>query len=474
MLSAEEYRRYDATGLAQLVQRGEVAPAELLEAAIAEMARTNPAINAVVATHLDQARADCARLSAEDLSAMPFAGVPFLAKDINVDMAGFQTTHACRFFADVPPATRDSTLVRRWKAAGLVTFGRSNTPEFATEFVCEPELYGPTLNPWDTSRTPGGSSGGAAAAVAAGIVPMAHGSDSGGSIRVPAACCGLFGFKPSSGVIASGSALGPLVGGLNVDHVISRSVRDSAAMLTATAGPEEFAFVPHAPPRPEALPASLTIGVVSAAFSGALPEPETAARLTEARGLLEEMGHRTVDWDWPTGIAAWDCTQTIWGAELAAVIEARAHALGRAPAAAELGAAIRWVLADIRTLSAIDMVRTRAQITDIQVRMAQAMQPVDLLMLPVTAERPLPSGLMSALARDDPAAWGPRSERFAPYTEIFNITGGPAMSVPLYQGADGLPVGIQFAGRVGRDGLLLALARALEEARPWADRRPRI
>ncbi|MEM6578680.1 MAG: amidase [Pseudomonadota bacterium] len=472
MLTSQEYRSHDATGLAQLVQRGDVAASEVLSAALAEVERLNPTINAVVAQNADAARAACDALTSKDSAALPFAGVPFLAKDINVDVAGFQTTHACRFFADVSPATRDSTLVRRWRAAGLIPFGRSNTPEFATEFVCEPDLFGPTLNPWDLSRTPGGSSGGAAAAVASGMVPMAHASDSGGSIRVPAGCCGLFGFKPSSGVIASGSALGPLVGGLNVDHVISRSVRDSAAMLQATAGPETFAFVPHTAPQAETLPERLTIGVVAAAFSGALPEAETATRLNEARALVEDMGHRTVDWSWPEGIAAWDCAQSIWAAELAVVIEARANELGRAPTEAELGPAVRWVLADIRSRSAIDMARTRAQITEIQVRMAEAMQAVDVLMLPVTAERPLPSGLMSALARDEPENWGARSEQFAPYTEIFNITGGPAMSVPLFHGADGLPVGIQFAGRVGRDGLLLSLARALEEACPWSDRRP--
>ena len=472
MISAEEYRSHDATGLAHMVQRREVSATEVLDAALSEIERLNPTLNAVVSQNVDAARGDIDRLASGDLASLPFAGVPFLAKDINVDVAGFQTTHACRFFADVPPATRDSTLVKRWREAGLITLGRSNTPEFATEFVCEPELFGPTLNPWDLTRTPGGSSGGAAAAVAAGMVPMAHASDSGGSIRVPAGCCGLFGFKPSSGVIASGSALGALVGGLNVDHVISRSVRDSAAMLAATAGPEDFAYVPHAVPKPEILPESLTIGVVASSFSGAMPDAETLARLNEARALIEDMGHRTVDWAWPSGITAWDCTQNIWGAELAVVIETRAEALGRDPTEEELGAAVRWVLADIRSRSAIDMARTRAQITAIQASMTDAMQPVDLLMLPVTAERPLPSGLMRDLARNDPASWGARSEQFAPYTEIFNITGGPAMSVPLYQGSDGLPVGIQFAGKVGRDGLLLALAHFLEEALPWADRRP--
>ncbi|MEM6481531.1 MAG: amidase [Pseudomonadota bacterium] len=474
MLSSKEYRSHDATGLAGMVQRREVTPAEVLDAALAEIERLNPKINAVVAQNTDLAREACDQLDQDRLSSMPFPGVPFLAKDINVDVAGFQTTHACRFFRDVPPAKQDSTLVRRWKEAGLITLGRSNTPEFATEFVCEPELFGPTLNPWDLSRTPGGSSGGAAAAVAAGMVPMAHGSDSGGSIRVPAACCGLFGFKPSSGVIGSGSSLGPLVGGLNVDHVITRTVRDSAAMLAATAGPEDFAFVPHVMPQASAAAKRLTIGVTAAAPDGSLPEAETIDRLNEARLMLEELGHRTVDWTWPDGIAAWDCAQNLWAAEMALVIEARSEALGRGPDESELGAAVRWALDDIKTRSALDMVRARAQITSIQIQMATAMRSVDLLMLPVTSEPPLPSGLLSTLAKEDMAAWAPRSVRFAPYTEVFNITGGPAMSVPLFSGSGGLPIGIQFAGSVGHDALLLALAEDLEEARPWADRLPEV
>lgn len=472
MLSSQEYRSRDATGLARLVKDREVSSEEVLDAALAEIERLNLLINAVVAQDEELARATCADLASRDLSKTPFAGVPYLAKDINVDVEGYQTTHACRFFADAPPASCDSTLVRRWKEAGLVVLGRTNTPEFATEFVCEPELFGPTLNPWDLTRTPGGSSGGAAAAVASGMVPMAHGSDSGGSIRVPSACCGLFGFKPSSGVIASGSALGPLVGGLNVDHVISWSVRDSAAMLAATAGPEDFAFVPHKPPEPEVVPKQLTIGVVAEAPDGTMPNAETINCLNKARALLEELGHRTVEWHWPSGIAAWDCAQNLWAAEMAVVIEARAEELGRPPAQNDLGTAVRWAFDDIRERSALDMTRARAQITEIQARMSDAMEAVDLLMLPVTAEPPLPSGLLSRLAQEDVAAWAPRSVQFAPYTEVFNITGGPAMSVPLYQDDEGLPVGIQFAASVGRDHLLLALAHVLEEARPWADRRP--
>ena len=247
MLGREEYRARDAVGLAALVRSGEVTAREVLEAAVAEIERLDPALNAVVMRNYDKARDDAGAVDRDT----PLAGVPFPAKDVNVDVAGFPTTWACRFFADAPAQTRDSLLVSRWRAAGMVVPARTNTPEFATEFVCEPELYGPTANPWDRTRTPGGSSGGAAAAVASGMVPMAHATDSGGSIRVPAGCCGVFGFKPSSGLVATGSEYGPLVGGLNCDHAVTWTVRDSAALLDATAGPEVGAPTAYArPPAP--------------------------------------------------------------------------------------------------------------------------------------------------------------------------------------------------------------------------------
>ena len=226
-LRRDEYRARDALGLAGLVRSGDVTAREVLEAAIGEIERLDPALNAVVMRNYEKARDDA---DAVDRAA-PLAGVPFPAKDVNVHVAGFPTTWACRFFADAPAQAADSLLVARWRAAGLVVPARTNTPEFATEFVCEPELYGPTANPWDRTRTPGGSSGGAAAAVASGMVPMAHATDSGGSIRVPAGCCGVFGFKPSSGLVAIGSEYGPLVGGLNCDprdHPVGARLRRAA------------------------------------------------------------------------------------------------------------------------------------------------------------------------------------------------------------------------------------------------------
>ncbi|MEQ9258718.1 MAG: amidase [Roseovarius sp.] len=475
MLTRSDYRERDATALAGLVRRGEVTALELLDTAIAEIERLDPHLNAVVMRGFEAARAAAAGAEA---SSGPFAGVPFLAKDINVDVAGFATTHGCRFFADAPPARADSALVRRWRKAGLVIAGRTNTPEFATDYGCEPELYGPTANPWDLSRTPGGSSGGAAVAVASGMVPMAHATDSGGSIRIPAACCGLFGFKPSSGVIATGSPLGPLVGGINVDHVVSRSVRDSAGMLLATAAPEPGAPTPRMPPPATLLddlerpPGRLRIGVAALSPAGHRPDSETLALLEETRHLLEELGHETVEFFWPEESNTYDVTLPFWASELTAVIDARATALGRAPKPQELGPLVRWAVDEARRIDSVAVVAARAEMTRIRIRVAQEMAGLDALLLPAQSGPPLRTGLLTEWINESVELWAERAFAFAPYTEIFNVTGQPAMSLPLYQSRAGLPVGMQIAGKVGEDALMLRLARQIEDAQPWFDRHP--
>ena len=474
MLSREEYRARDAVRLAELVRSGEVTAREVLEAAIGEIERLDPALNAVVMRNYEKARDDA---DAVDGTA-PLAGVPFPAKDINVHVAGFPTTYACRFFADAPEESTDSLLVSHWRTAGLVIPARTNTPEFATEFVCEPELYGPTANPWDRTRTPGGSSGGAAAAVASGMVPMAHASDSGGSIRVPAGCCGVFGFKPSSGLVATGSEFGPLVGGLNCDHAISWTVRDSAALLDATAGPEIGAPTPFAAPPVSFLAAldqpvgALRIGVVTASPSGRPPTGEIAGKVEATSSMLTDLGHSVRPWTWPISDDACDGASALWTGDLAAMVAGRAAAIGRAPRAGELGPLVAWSVDEAVRSDSIGMMQARRTIRDWQIRMTRAMADLDVLLTPVTAEPPLKTGFLTACLEKGFEFWNQRSWRFAPYTETFNITGQPAMSVPLHQGADGLPIGMHFAGRVGEDALLLRLARQLEEAAPWIRRRP--
>ena len=474
MLSPEEYRARDAVGLAGLVRSGEVSAREVLEAAIAEIERLDPGLNAVVMRNYEKARDDAGAVDHRT----PLAGVPFPAKDVNVHVAGFPTTYACRFFADAPPATADSLLVARWRAAGMVVPARTNTPEFATEFVCEPELYGPTANPWDRTRTPGGSSGGSAAAVASGMVPMAHATDSGGSIRVPAGCCGVFGFKPSRGLVAVGSEFGTLVGGLNCDHAITRTVRDSAALLDATAGPEIGTPVPWARPVDSFLasldrPADvLEVGFATVSPSGLAPTGEIAAKVESTASLLADLGHSVRPWFWPIDDDACDGASVFWAGELAAVVADRAEAIGRAPRPGELGPLTAWSMVEAARADSIEVMHARRTMRDWQIRMDQAMAGIDVLLTPVTAEPPLKTGFLDAFLEKGLEVWNRRSWRFAPYTEPFNVTGQPAMSVPLHQSADGLPIGMHFVGRVGEDARLLRLARQLEEAAPWIGRRP--
>ena len=474
MLSSEEYRSRDAIGLAELVRSGEVTAREVLEAAIGEIERLDPALDAVVMRNYEKARDD-----AETVDRLaPLAGVPFPAKDVNVHVAGFPTSYACRFFADAPTETIDSILVARWRAAGLVIPVRTNTPEFATDFGCEPELYGPTANPWDRTRTPGGSSGGAAAAVASGMVPMAHATDSGGSIRVPAACCGVFGFKPSSGLVATGAEFGPLVGGLNCDHAITWTVRDSVALLDATAGPELGTSTPFATPA-ESFVASLEqsvgalrIGVATASPSGRAPACEIADKVETTSRLLVDLGHAVRPWTWPVANDACDAASVFWAGELAATVADRAETLGRKPRDGELGPLVAWSVREAARLDSIQVSRARRVMREWQVRMARAMADVDVVLTPVTAEAPLKTGVLTTCMARGIEVWKERAWRFAPYTETFNVTGQPAMSVPMHQGTDGLPIGMHFAGKVGEDARLLRLARQLEEAAPWIGRRP--
>ena len=474
MLSRDDYRAHDALGLAQLVRAGAVTAREVLEAAVAEMERLDPALNAIVMRNIEKARNDADAVG----RTVPLAGVPFPAKDVNVHVAGFPTTYACRFFAGAPVERTDSLLVSRWRHAGLVVPARTNTAEFATDFGCEPDFYGPTLNPWDLSRTPGGSSGGAAAAVASGMVPMAHASDSGGSIRVPAACCGVFGFKPSNGLVATGSMIGPLVGGLNCDHAVTRTVRDSAALLDATAGAEIGAPAAYAAP-PGSFLAALDrligpqrIGVTSLSPGGGAPAPEIAKRLDATARLLTDLGHEVEPWAWPGLEDYSEAASVFWVSDIAATIAQRAEALGRAPQEGELGPLVAWAVAEAARLDSACVIQARFALRAAQLRMAKAFDGIDVLLTPVTSEPPLETGVLAACVERGVEVWAERATRFAPYTEIFNVTGQPAMSVPLHQGDDGLPIGMQLAGKVGEDACLLQLARQLEEAAPWCGRIP--
>ena len=474
MLSRDDYRAHDALGLAQLVRAGEVTAREVLDRAIAEMERLDPGLNAIVMRNFEKARHDADAVG----RTMPLAGVPFPAKDVNVHVAGFPTTYACRFFADAPVEQMDSLLVSCWRRAGLVVPARTNTSEFATDFGCEPDFYGPTRNPWDPSRTPGGSSGGAAAAVASGMVPMAHASDSGGSIRVPAACCGVFGFKPSNGLLASGSAGGLPVGGLNCDHAVTRTVRDSAALLDATAGTETGERAAYAAPSGSYLAAldgivgAQRIGVTSVSPHGEAPAPEIADRLDATARLLTDLGHEVEPWAWPRLEDYSQGASAFWVSEIAATIAQRAEALGRIPQEGELGPLVAWSVAEAARLGSARVTQAHSALRAAQLSMTKAFDGIDVLLTPITTETSLKIGVLTACVERGIEVWAERAYRFAPYTEIFNATGQPAMSVPLHKGDDGLPIGMQLAGRVGEDARLLRLARQLEEAAPWCGRIP--
>jgi len=482
MLTPTEYRSLDAIALSELIRTKQINAKEALACSLREVDRLNPAVNAVVMRNDALANLDVETLT----SSGPLAGVPFLAKDINVNIKGYKTTHACRFFAENPVSTKDSLLVERWRAAGLIITGRTNTPEFATNFGCEPEFYGPTMNPWNNKLTPGGSSGGAAAAVATGMVPMAHATDSGGSIRAPAACCGVFGFKPSSGLVATGSALGHLVGGLNADHVVTRSVRDSAAMLDAATGPElaspmafeslAFKKATHsqiygtylkALDRP---PKRLRIGITSQSPTGMQPDNEIRTAFTKTASMLESLGHEVVSWVWPGDSDPCDVASVFWMAELSATIDQQVEFLSREPKHGELGPLVHASWLKARSISSVDMVKARVKCRELQINMHRAASTIDVLMTPVLSEAPLPSGMLTELVNKDTEDWMRRAWQFAPYLEIFNVTGQPAMSVPLHESTDGLPIGMHFVASVGADAMLLQLAAELESHTKWCDR----
>ncbi|MFJ3876762.1 amidase [Streptomyces sp. NPDC090077] len=475
-MELHEYTQYDAVGLARLVARGEVTAAELADAARAAMAAVNPQLNAVVESW-----------PAEDEpvpGSSPLAGVPFLIKDLAVSMRGRRVELGSRLAAG-NTARQDSFLMRRFRRAGLVTLGRTATPEFAFSTTTEPLLYGAARNPWDPARTPGGSSGGAAAAVASGITPLAHATDAAGSIRVPAAATGLFGLKPTRGRVSLGPDADEVFNGLAVHGGLSRTVRDSAALLDLIQGPETGdPYYPERPRRPYGEevtrdPGRLRIGLLTAPWSGrAVEPPVTAAALAAAR-LLESLGHHvdatTVDLgvDWEEFVLA---NARLWTANLVKWIDDLAGATGRpvdgSTVEPEMLAAYDWGL----KVSGAEFVHA----LDVRNRVARSVgahfEAQDLLLTPALPELPVLLGTYGRGAEGaDGRGWVEHLFHRSPFTAPFNVAGTPAMSVPLASDpATGLPVGVQFAAGHGREDTLFRLAAQLERAAPWADRRPAV
>ncbi len=493
-----DFDSYDALGLAELVRTGQVTPLELIEAAIMRIEASNPALNAVIYKMYDQARAAANGTVPDGL----FRGVPFLVKDLGAMVAGVPQSSGTRLLKGwVPPV--DGELVRRWKAAGLIILGKTNTPELGITPYTEPVAFGPTRNPYDIGRISGGSSGGSAAAVAARMVPMASGGDGGGSIRIPAACCGLFGFKPTRGRTPLGPRIYESWEGLVVEHVLTRSVRDSAAALDATAGADSgapYVAPPAADPFLEEVgraPRPLRIAYTGSALIGARVNlhPECKRGLESTLRLLESLGH-TVEEAAPKvdGEALAVAFILMLTGQVANDIAEVGEAAGRKPKPSDFEL-ITWTLGLIgRSISGADYVRGVRTLQYAARAVGCFFDDYDVLVTPTLAQPPPVAGSLQLGASDrrllqsasslragkllvaanaiEPIAL--KSFEFIPYTPLFNITGQPAMSMPLHWTPEGLPVGIQFAGRFGDEATLFRLAGQLEQARPWAGYRPEL
>lgn len=495
MSTFAEYDQYDGLGLAELVKRKEVTPLELVEAAVQRIEQFNGDVNAVVHKMYEQARLQA---TAVDLNS-PFAGVPFLLKDLLAGFAGEPLRNGSRMYRNYV-SEEDSPIVQRYRAAGVVVVGKSNTPEFGITPVTEPELFGPSNNPWDLTRTTGGSSGGSAAAVATRMVPLAHGGDGGGSIRIPSSCCGLFGLKPTRGRNPSSADYISWQDAV-CEHVLTRSVRDSAAMLDLTAGPApgEPYFAP--PPAISFLdvlkmpPRKLRIAYTTTPFLGHHVSDECRQALEDTVTLCTELGHELFEASPQVdGFTFSKSFLTMLTGEIRADIDEAEELLGKKATPQEFETNT-WVLGLLGgKLSAGDFTKALRQMqrTSYEIGRFFATNEIDVLLTPTLADPPVKTGalmpqgaeaaamrvlgnlkagtLLSALGGLDKAA--ETVYEWMPYTPLFNMTGQPAMSVPLYWTADNLPVGLQFVGRYADEGTLFNLAAQLEAARPWADRIP--
>lgn len=468
-----ELTALDAVGLAELVRKGEVTGREAVEAAVLRIERLNPELNAVITSAFDTAL----EASTGELPEGPLSGVPFLLKDLIATCAGIRHTEGSAFLANYA-AREDSELVARIKRAGLIVVGITNTAEYGNASTTEPHRFGPTRNPWNIGRIPGGSSGGSASAVAAGVVPMAHGNDGGGSLRIPASCCGLFGLKPTRGRNPLGPRFGDVYSGLVAEHALTRSVRDSAALLDATSGSsagDPYWAPPPARPFLEevgAAPGSLRIGLTTRAPNGADVHPDCVRAVAETAEICAGLGHEVVEatprYDAETAEEAWFM---LWAEGNAWMLDDWSQRLGRTPGEGELEP-LTQALCDLgRKRSAAEHLRGVQVLHRVGRDIAEFFETFDAWLTPTLAQPPLPLGVLEPPA-ENPLDWVAVDGRFAPFTAIANSTGQPAMSVPLYWDDDGLPIGTQFIGRFGGEATLFRLAGQLERAKPWADRHP--
>jgi Asp-tRNA(Asn)/Glu-tRNA(Gln) amidotransferase A subunit family amidase len=472
-VNSSDYLAQDAVGLASLIAAREVSAAEVLESALERTAAVNPKLNAVTLLLADQAR-ETARAPPPEGDKGPLWGAPYLLKDLGAQMAGVTTNAGSRLMSETR-ADADSAIVSAYRRGGLIIFGKTNTPELGLEPVTEPELFGPTLNPWDLERTAGGSSGGAAAAVAAGMVPAAHASDGGGSIRIPAACCGLFGLKPSRGRV-SFAPIDEGWGGFSIQHAVTRSVRDSAALLDMVSRPQPgdpYWLEPPATPFLDEVgmdPGPLRIAFTTAALAAESLEPECAAAVVETARLCETLGHRVEEASLPGDMAAMvDAAGVVVAASVAAALDGEAARRRRPIAETELEAATWALYQRGLTIGGSTYIQALRAAHAFGRTVAAFFERYDVLLLSTLGSPPIRIGALRAGGVNDYAS---RLFAFMPNTQAFNLTGQPAMSVPLAWSPGGLPLGLQFVGRAAGEATLFRLAGQLEQARPWAGRRP--
>ena len=494
MENFKEYGQYDGLGLAELIKKGEVSQTEVCEAAINRIEAINPSVNAVIATMFDIARAQ----GRGALSDGAFAGVPFLLKDLLVSYAGVPFSSGCKALRNYIP-DHDSELVIRFKKAGVNILGKTNTPEFGLVAYTEPELHGPTRNPWNLNHTPGGSSGGSAAAVAAGMVPLAGGGDGGGSIRIPASCCGLFGLKPSRGRTPTGPDHGQIWQGAAIEHVITRSVRDSAAMLDATCGPDIGApYIIQRPERPyleelQQPPERLRIAFTTRSPLNTPVHPEYVKATLKTALLLQKLGHDVEeaepDIDGEELAASY---MVLYFGEVATDIDELKTVLGRDAVQSDVET-LTWTLGMLgRATSAFSFVKAMKAWGRAARIMGQFHQTYNLYLTPTLAAPPIHIGELKPKSTEKAALKVVNTLRLGrllkrsgiidkisianlsktPFTQLANLTGQPAMSVPLHWTSEGLPCGMQFMAKTGDEATLFRLAGQLEEAQPWFHKRP--
>ncbi len=467
----------DGVAQAELIRKKEIKPEELLELSINAIERLNPQLNAVITPMYEHAR----KAIQDGLPEGPFKGVPFLLKDLMAFYKGVRLAGGSKLMMNYI-ADHDSTLTTRYKKAGLVVLGKTNLPEFGLLPTTEPEAFGATHNPWNLAHTTGGSSGGSAAAVAARMVAMAHANDGGGSIRIPASCCGLFGLKPTRGRNPLGPMFTEVLGGLVMEHIVSRSVRDSAVMLDATAGfePGDPYFAPT-PERPFAEEVGRNPGKLRIGFSLNTPlhtplSEEAKQAQKHALHLLEKLGHEIVEAPLPISMPGEKIVElftVIWAAGATMNLGLMKQMLGISPQPSMVEP-LTWAMYEMAqrtTATDIELAKSGLQVLVREV--GRFFETIDVWLSPTLAEPPLKLGEMKQNPKH-PFAPFERAAAFAPYTAIFNLTGQPAASVPLYWTENGLPMGIQIVSKMGDEATLLRLASQLEQESPWIDKLPTI